>query len=363
MILDPLITHKASLKKFKELPESLYKVHKNKYDYSTSVYKGIKEDISVICSKHGEFITTVDRHLRGSGCPSCMPNKKSNTIEFVQKAEKVHGTKYDYSKVEYKNNKTAVIVICPKHGEFKQKPSHHLKNNGCAKCTGKLINTTQEFIEFGTKKFKGLHTYENTKFIKSLEKVSITCSIHGVFEITPNSYQTSTHGCPTCAGVPRITTFDVIKRFTKVHFEKYDYSLVDYISMHKNVKINCLSCGNTFNQTPRNHLNGNGCRSCNSHGGFDKNKPGILYYLSIMGGKIYKIGITNKTVVNRFSAKDRRSIKVIKEWHYSSGFEAALEELRILQKYSEYKYLGPPILESGNTELFNYDVLGLDIKG
>ena len=39
-------------------------------------------------------------------------------MKFVNKANSIHNGKYDYSKVEYKDNKTKICIICPKHGEF-----------------------------------------------------------------------------------------------------------------------------------------------------------------------------------------------------------------------------------------------------
>lgn len=60
--------------------------------------------------------------------------KTSNTKEFIEKAKKIHGDKYDYSKVEYVHNKLKVCIVCPKHGEFWQRPHDHLRSNGCPKC-------------------------------------------------------------------------------------------------------------------------------------------------------------------------------------------------------------------------------------
>ena len=59
--------------------------------------------------------------------------KTKNEI-FIEKAKKVHGDKYDYSKVEYVNAKTKVCIICPKHGEFWQTPNTHLSGKGCIHC-------------------------------------------------------------------------------------------------------------------------------------------------------------------------------------------------------------------------------------
>ena len=61
--------------------------------------------------------------------------KKITTEEFINRAKKVHGDKYDYSKVEYKNAHTKVCIICPIHGEFWQIPNAHLQGQGCYKCS------------------------------------------------------------------------------------------------------------------------------------------------------------------------------------------------------------------------------------
>ena len=63
---------------------------------------------------------------------------KLTTEEFIKKAREVHGDKYDYSKVEYVNAQTPVVIICPKHGEFLQRPSHHTDGRGCKKCATEI---------------------------------------------------------------------------------------------------------------------------------------------------------------------------------------------------------------------------------
>lgn len=63
-----------------------------------------------------------------------MRRKNTDTVEFISKAKQIHGGKYDYSKAEYVNNKTKVIIICQKHGEFTQTPHDHLSGCGCPIC-------------------------------------------------------------------------------------------------------------------------------------------------------------------------------------------------------------------------------------
>lgn len=119
-------------------------IHGDKYDYSKTEYKRSKENVCIICPKHGEFWQTPSSHLRGRGCPKCAneikTRLKKDTSWFVRKAKEIHKNKYDYSKVEYKNRATPVIIICPIHGEFLQLPYWHLYGHDCPYCKNKKIS-------------------------------------------------------------------------------------------------------------------------------------------------------------------------------------------------------------------------------
>lgn len=61
--------------------------------------------------------------------------RKSNTLEFVQKAIKIHGQIYDYDKVDYKKSNKPVQILCKKHNEyFYPTPNNHLRGGGCSLC-------------------------------------------------------------------------------------------------------------------------------------------------------------------------------------------------------------------------------------
>ena len=87
--------------------------------------------------------------MSGNGCPKCAGVAKLDTSRFIEESKKRHGDKYDYSKVEYKNTRTKVRIICPEHGEFWQTPKCHLSGNGCPNCQGLRkqykFNLLQEF--------------------------------------------------------------------------------------------------------------------------------------------------------------------------------------------------------------------------
>ena len=103
------------------------RIHENKFDYTKVYYKNNYTKVCIICPSHGEFWQRPGDHLVGKACAVCAGTKLKSTIQFLQGALKTHGNVYDYSKVDYKNNKTKVIIVCKKHGEFMQRPDSHIQ--------------------------------------------------------------------------------------------------------------------------------------------------------------------------------------------------------------------------------------------
>ena len=130
-------------------------IHGDRYDYSKTIYKGITENIIIICKIHGEQLIYAHNHINGqppAGCGSCgnISKAQKNTLgikKFIQKARKIHGDKYDYSQAKYTLNYKHLTIICPVHGPFQQTPSQHIdKMCGCGECgfelsqLGKTLN-------------------------------------------------------------------------------------------------------------------------------------------------------------------------------------------------------------------------------
>lgn len=178
-------------------------IHGNKYDYSKVEYKGNKTNIKIICPIHGEFEQRPENHLHGFGCKKCSSKYSYTKEEWIENAKSIHGDKYDYSKTSYKNTHTKVKIICPKHGEFKQYPTDHINGCGCQKCRAEKLSQ----------------------------------------DYTSNS-------------------IEFIKKAIKIHGSKYSYDNVIYIDAHTDVFITCSTHGD-FKQSPNAHLNGCGCPRCN----------------------------------------------------------------------------------------------------
>ena len=194
-----------------------------------------------------------------------MKNKQAKTTEqFIEDARKKHGDKYDYSKVNYINNKTKVCIICPVHGEFWMTPQNHLNSPiGCHQC-GKFSRrkTTEQFIE-DAKKIQGdKFDYSEAEYVNNKTKIKLRCKTCGKdFLQTPVGHLRG-DGCPYCAGLAKHSTESFIEKAKQVHGDKFDYSKVEYVNNRDKVCIVCKTCGKEFWQVPDNHLRGHGCPEC-----------------------------------------------------------------------------------------------------
>lgn len=355
---------KYNIKAKQTFAEKAISKHGGKYDYSRVEYLTAKQKVTIVCYAHGVFLQTPSDHLNGYGCPTCGREKRGltqrNTVQdFINRARLIVGDRYDYSLVEYVGLRTKVKIICPTHGVFEMTPGTHLKGRYCSKCTGRAFIPTEEFIAQAKNAHRGKYDYSLVDCQHNRKPVKIICRDHGVFEQAPRSHLMGS-GCEQCASAQRglqkrsKASEQFLAKARKVHGNLYDYSSASYIQNDVNVTIGCSVHG-MFQQTPANHLMGRGCPSCSTTG-FDPAEPAILYYLSINDGQAYKIGITNRTIDERFSSEDLRKITIIGKWHFDYGYLAREKEAQILKRHSSKKYKGPPLLSNGNSELFSCDI-------
>lgn len=172
-------------------------VHENKFNYSLVEYKNSQKKVKIICPIHGEFEQRPNDHIQGKSCIMCAGIKKGNNNTFIEKAKKQHGDKYNYSIVEYKNTRTKVKIICPVHGEFEQVPYDHINGFGCAKCGGVKKLTTYEFSKRAKELHGNKYNYSLVDYKNMHTKVKILCVKHGEFNQTPHNHL-KLAGCPTC---------------------------------------------------------------------------------------------------------------------------------------------------------------------
>ena len=111
------------------------------FTYRFTDYNGVDTPIEIYCPTHGNFTQTPYKHLKSTkGCPKCSRkaaalNKTCSTKDFIAKAKKIHGNKYDYSSTVYTAAKEKLTIICPDHGTFEQLASGHLSGYGCKHCS------------------------------------------------------------------------------------------------------------------------------------------------------------------------------------------------------------------------------------
>jgi very-short-patch-repair endonuclease len=192
-----------------------------------------------------------------------------STEDVINKFKTIHKDEFDYSLVNYVNQKTKLKIICKKHGLFEQLYYNHLSGSKCPICVGNNIKRDNKtFIRdaigiYGENKFDyGLVEYvNNTKLIK------IKCNkCNNVFNTIPYNFLRGC-GCKMCnrkkLSDSRVRSVDEIKKIANnVHNNIYDYSLLVSVNSRKKVKIVCHKHG-VFEQILSIHLRGHGCPLCN----------------------------------------------------------------------------------------------------
>ena len=147
--------------------------------------------------------------------------------QFLATAKEVHANFYDYSEVtELRNTSALITIICPEHGKFQQRALWHMRGHKCKACGYKIAANKNRRHPVGHQRY------------------------------VPN-------------GTIAKTLDDYIKKFSKKHDNKYDYSLLTEHDLaerkrtkSKNkIRIICPVHG-VFEQVWDHHRGGNGCRGC-----------------------------------------------------------------------------------------------------
>lgn len=256
-------------------------IHGESYDYSLVEYVNNKTNVIIGCGDH-TFSIRPDAHtFYKRGCTVCKtPNKDKNKLrarfdKFVALAREVHGDLYDYSRSVYTDNKTPVLIGCGDH-DFTMRPDNHIyAKRGCPICNGTEYRATQMRIDqFATRAniiHHNAYDYSKAKYVNSKTKTTIICHRlfddglieHGEFYQSPDAHIFQKQGCPFCGGSNTKDTDTFIRDAERIHSGKYAYLAVNYVNAHTKVSITCPNHGD-FDQTPANHLNGNGCPECST---------------------------------------------------------------------------------------------------
>ncbi|EGR4173842.1 hypothetical protein DDO07_17515, partial [Vibrio cholerae] len=244
-------------------------IHNNKYSYEKTNYVNSRENVTITCKEHGDFLVRASSHIgkEQRGCPQCAPAKKvrikMDTETFRKLSKEVHGEKYDYSKSEYKNATTKITVTCLQHGDFFIRPNAHYgtQKQGCPSCGGRGKLDTKTFIERSRELFGNAFTYENTVYVNAQTKVTITCQKHGSFDVKPSNHFRGKGGCKQCGKRQELSTLEYVEKLKCQFGNRFDYSKVNYKGQHSLITISCPEHGE-FSGKPLNLLRVKDCPRC-----------------------------------------------------------------------------------------------------
>lgn len=179
--------------------------HGDKFGYSLVSYKSAITLVTLLCDLHGEFEITPNKHLCGRGCRKCANNTKLTSEQFISRARAIHGCRYDYRLVNYKGSKVNIEITCDQHGEFWQNPSAHLKGHGCPSCVGLKKASNVTFADKARLIHGDKYDYSRVNYKNKNSKVIVICHQHGDFEQEAGAH-TQGQGCPNCSWDRKVVT-------------------------------------------------------------------------------------------------------------------------------------------------------------
>lgn len=296
-----------------------------------------------------------------------MGRMRLNTETFIQKAQQIHGLKYNYSDTKYITSKNKIKIICNTHGPFYTLPNNHISNiSGCPQCAILMSGTTQNnktkntFIADCAKIHNNKYDYSGTQYTKAHDIITINCPEHGQFMIKAYLHKQG-QGCNLCgiqrrANKQKITKDEFIEKCQKIHNNKYDYSNLIYTTLVDKLHFNCPLHGQ-FIQKGSNHIKGYGCQICGNsawfmnQGGYTEsffdNNPlwkeyeSTLYIIHFSNNdeSFIKIGITKDSVKYRYhSGYKSYKMKIIHTFSLPL-YTAWKYEQSILERFNYFKYI------------------------
>lgn len=365
-----------------------------------SRYQDSRIKLDLICPKNHAFSKTWKSFEQGRRCPYCFGNKTSHKqvkaafekegykllsdyshtdrlLDFICPQNHSHSIRWsDFSRgvrcgycagkkmchqivkdkfeaegykllSQYESSKKRLNYICQKGHSHSMSWINFQQGSRCAYCAKKRVSPEQVKNAFQEEGYTLLSRYENSK-----TKLDFICAQGHIFSIRWGEFAAG-HRCSYCAG--QIVTHKQVEEA----FKREGYTLLSQYRNNKS-KLKFICPKDHHHSITWNAFNrGDRCVNCASFG-YRLSKPGRLYYLYFPGLQLYKIGITNRLVSERFKA-ERNQYVVLLDEYYEDGTIPAKKEAQILSKFANKKYNGPNVIYAGNSELFVSDVLELNL--
>lgn len=262
---------------FEDVVAKATKTHGNRYLFTKLIRNpvGGRSKVVAVCPDHGEFTRGASAVVAGFGCPSCGLDTRSKKLrgsyeKYVARATEVHGGKYTYKRVEWKDGTAKVTYDCPVHGEQIQGLYNHINGAECLLCsyvtTGlngrlKYENVVAKAVEVHGDTYK----YLNLDFRGGASHIKYVCQKHGEITQLATAHLAGA-GCKRCSlsdsGVRRRYTLEsFIAKAKLTHGNSYEYLALDYTSGAARIKYICPLHGEQH-QSAALHIYENGCPAC-----------------------------------------------------------------------------------------------------
>lgn len=187
--------------------------------------------------------------------------------EIIKKCVNIYGSQFNILNVEKINGRIFIEVECEKCGNIiYQRLDYFLEGRGCYNCKRLLFK--DQFIKKSKILHYDNYDYSKVNYTNANSKVIIGCKKCGTFFNQRLSAHLEGEGCPRCNIIRQLSTNeDFIRKSKEIYGDRYDYSLVDYKTNKNKVKIRCKKHNYVFEQSPNSHLRGQGCPICNESKG------------------------------------------------------------------------------------------------
>lgn len=288
--------------------------------------------------------------------------KKLTQEEFLEKVKIAIGNDYDFTDTIYTGVKNYVDLKCNKHGPIRKRAENLLRGKGCTECgalacVATKLKVSKEKFQETAEKIHGVGTYgfHFAEYVSAHQKVKMWCYEHGLFEIAPAILHYGV-GCPKCAWAKngaacKSNTEDFLRKAKDLHGENaFTWSKVNYVDAHTKITLGCHDHGD-FTIKPCQILRGASCPRCSTKG-YRKHLPGSLYVM--VCGDLTKIGISNKRTTLRrhnVSTSFGEEFQILKEFKFENG-STPLEIEQYLLKKLRMNYTQPKYKFDGYKECF-----------
>lgn len=299
-----------------------------------------------------------------SGCPRCNGKMKLTVDDVDTRLANRHLVRIG----QYINYDTPIAWQCADCcTEWDASPNNILRGTGCPACSELVKGRTKSLGQYD----RAVSTLLNKQlalrspYTRIIDKHTIECQMcDHVWDVRLNDIVNNDTGCPSCAGLTKLTNEVVDQRLLTNNRQLVRVGSV--VNATSKIEWKCHH-GHSWNATPDSVLNlMSGCPMCGrvgfaSKSYFNRNPhkrtiSGILYLVEGNHNNIrfIKIGITEKNVVRRFAGDIKKyQIREIASRRMEL-YDAYQLEQEVLHKYIDKFYQPSPDFD-GKTECLRYD--------